>query len=329
MTIDLSWWDARNLGDALNPYLFRALGKPVRHARPDIAELIAVGSYMERLLIGAAFNERRTERPIAVWGTGFQFEPGAHLWFKNIRQPEVFIRPVVFHALRGKLSRARAEAITGTELRQVRLGDPGLLTGLFIDTSDVKKRYRLGVVSHFADNGNGAFDRILRDVSGSTRIDVEGRVIDIVRQIASCEAIISSAMHPLITADSLRVPNRWVNVSENSVSRYKFRDYYSVFGVVPEFFDLNVAPFGERDLARLHDEYSITDQQVREVQEGLLHACPVGGSLRLLTRRDAIAMYLRGAIVRDRVLSAPWRGAVRRWRTSASTIKWIVRRLVA
>lgn len=329
MTIDLCWWDSRNFGDALNPYLFRALGVGVRYSPPDTAELIAVGSYMERLLVGAVFDEWRTDRPIAVWGTGFQFEPGAHLWFTNIRQPEAFIRPVTFHALRGKLSRARAEAITGASLSDVSLGDPGLLTALFIDTSDVRKKYRLGVVSHFADNSYDVFDRILRDVSGSTRINVEGRVIDVVRQIAACEAIVSSAMHPLIIADSLRVPNRWINVSENAISKYKFSDYYSVFGVIPKFFDLNAAPFGERELDRLHDEYCITDQQVREVQEGLLKACPLGGSLRALTLSDAIALYLRDAIVRDRMLVAPWQGAVRRWRKSASTIKWLVRRLAA
>jgi pyruvyltransferase len=326
MAVRLCWWDSKNFGDALNPYLFKSIGYNVKFAQSDTAEVIAVGSYMERLLVGALFDRPQSLQPIAVWGTGFQFEPGRHLWFKDIRQPEEFIRPVDIRALRGKLSQARAEAITKQDLGGIALGDPGLLTGRIIDTRGVRKQHRLGVFCHFTDNDNRIFDRIIPNVRDSIRIDVEASVIDIVKAIASCEAIISSAMHPLIIADSLRVPNLWINVSENAISKYKFDDYYSVFGIKPQFFDLNRRLFGEGDLEQLHADYAVTDEQVEAIQDGLMRACPLPGKIRYLSYPDILAMRVREAVDRDKVFDRSTQHIGRTWRNCRNVIRRIARR---
>ena len=326
MAVRLSWWDSKNFGDALNPYLFKSLGYNVKYAQTDSAEVIAVGSYMERLLIGALFEQTQSSQPIAVWGTGFQFEPGRHLWFPNIKQPEEFIRPVDVRALRGKLSKERAEAITKQNLDGIALGDPGILTGRFVNTRCVRKQYRLGILCHFTDNDNRIFDKIMPNIRDSVRIDVEAPVIDLVKNIASCSAVISSAMHPLIVADSLRIPNRWINVSENAISKYKFDDYYSVFNLKPQCFDLNLKLFDEGDLDQLHAEYSITDEQIEEIQNGLLKACPLPGKLRHLVFSDILALRLREVIDRDKLIRRSVQRIDRGWQKYISAIRRIARR---
>jgi pyruvyltransferase len=302
LAIRLCWWDSKNFGDALNPYLFKALGHNVTYAQSDAAEIIAVGSYMERLLVGAVFDETRSRQPITVWGTGFQFEPDRHLWFTKIRQPEQFIRPVDIRALRGELSKLRAESITGQRLKGIALGDPGLLTSRIFNIRKAKKRYRLGIFCHFTDSDNHVFDKVALKVRDSIRIDVEAPVRDVVHQIASCEAIISSAMHPLIIADSLRVPNRWINVSANTISKYKFVDYYSAFDLKPNCFDLNQKVFDEDDLERLHAEYPVTTEKVEAIQDRLIEAMPLPGELRHLSYADILWLQAREAFVRDRLI---------------------------
>lgn len=301
MTTRLCWWDSKNFGDALNPYMFRAFGHKVEYAQSDEADIIAIGSYMERLLTGALFDSYRNDAPIQVWGTGFQFEPRQHLWFKTINQPETFIRPVDIRALRGKVSKSRAERIEGKEFGGIALGDPGLLTGRIFRTNGIAKKYRLGIVCHFTDNGNEVFDDIHHRVRDSIRINVEAPVGNVVEQIASCEAIVSSAMHPLIIADSLRIPNKWINVSTNSISRYKFEDYYSVFGFQPEFFDLNQRIFDENDLKAVRSDYSITDTQIQEIQDSLIETFPLQRKFHRLSIFELLSLRYREAMTRDKV----------------------------
>lgn len=302
MATKLCWWDSKNFGDALNPYIFRSFGQKVEYAQSNDADAIAVGSYMERLLVGALFDSPQNEKPILVWGTGFQFEPGRHLWFGKISQPEKFIRPLHVRALRGEISKSRTEEITGRSLPDIALGDPGLLTSRVFDTTGIKKQHRLGIVCHFTDNGNEAFEEIHRNIKDSVRIDVEDHAPEVVNKIASCEAIVSSAMHPLIIADSLRVPNKWINVSDNAISKYKFDDYYSVFNIKPKYFNLNEKLFNEDDLIKLHSEYSITDSQILKIQNKLIESFPFPGKIRYLSIADLFALRLREEFVRDKTI---------------------------
>lgn len=325
MAIKLCWWDSKNLGDALNPYLFKAFGFNVEYAQSDKAEIISVGSYMERLLVGALFTKPQSNQNISVWGTGFQFEPTQHLWFHDIKYPEEFIRPLDIHALRGKLSKARAEAITKQNLNGIALGDPGLLTNKFIDIRNVRKKHRLGIFCHFMDNNNKpVFDNIKLNIQNSVRIDIEAPVTEVIRKMASCEAIISSAMHPLIIADSLRIPNRWVNLSEDAISKYKFYDYYSIFDIKPRYFDLNSKTFDEDDLEQLHADYSITTEQVLEIQNNLIRTFPLAGKLRYLSFIDNLALRYREAIERDKVTSKAMKHITSGWRKGKRKIQNII-----
>ena len=48
------------------------------------------------------------------------------------------------------------------------------------------------------------------------------------KKVAECEFIFSSALHGIICADSLGIPNRHIILTPD-VGTYKFQDYYSVF----------------------------------------------------------------------------------------------------
>ena len=66
--------------------------------------------------------------------------------------------------------------------------------------------------------------------------------MDILYQNLSCEAIISSALHGLIAADSFFFPNRWIKLSDNLMGGdFKFNDYYSVY-------DIDIQPLDLRNI---------------------------------------------------------------------------------
>ena len=83
-------------------------------------------------------------------------------------------------------------------------------------------------------------------------------------------------MHGLIAADALGIPNARIRVADRITGGdYKFRDYYSVFGVDPptlsrdELWHLTAA-----DLDRIEATYAIAPADVTRVIDGLLATCP-------------------------------------------------------
>jgi hypothetical protein len=65
-------------------------------------------------------------------------------------------------------------------------------------------------------------------------VDVFSPPLQILEKIRAAEFVFSSAMHGLIAADSLHVPNAWLKLSDELRGEdFKFRDYYSVFNIEP------------------------------------------------------------------------------------------------
>ena len=108
------------------------------------------------------------------------------------------------------------------------LGDPGLLASKLIDTNSIVKKHRLGIIPHYVDKSSSIFTDINTNIKGSIIIDVQDDPVKVIRNIAECEVIISTAMHGLIVADSLGIPNKWCTCSDRLTGgNYKFIDYYS------------------------------------------------------------------------------------------------------
>lgn len=94
------------------------------------------------------------------------------------------------------------------------------------------------------------------DIPNSKIIDVRQAPLDTLQQIASCDFIVSTAMHGLIAADSLGIPNKWIEVSDKVEGNgYKFKDYYSVF---KEYSQTSY---------RLNENETITTSKIKEWQD--------------------------------------------------------------
>lgn len=271
MTIPFFWCDINNFGDALNPIIFkRILGINIKAASLEDAAIIGIGSLLDMCLMDS-HNKQFITKPIMVFSTGIGFEEGGFFHNPDILLPERLKRNVRCFALRGKLTDSRIEKMIGHKTGAV-IGDGGLLVNRLIDKSKIIPKYDLGIVPHFADKNNPIFKKIKKNIPNSVILDPMADVDTFLHNLCECRAVISTAMHPLIACDALRIPNLWVRISEKTTSRYKFHDYYSAFDKHKEPFDLLNNDFDTDTLKMISEKYDISDEAVAEVQHNLMDA---------------------------------------------------------
>ena len=203
----------RNFGDYLSPLLVEMLsGKPVIYAPVHKADMMAIGSIMPRLAKARRFL---LPRRLHVWGAGTD-APGLSFSSRHF-----------YHAVRGVRT---LEQIAGLKSAPA-LGDPGLLVSQWWGGRvKPEKRYRLGLIPHYVDRENP----LIREVAqkkGVCLIDVFDPIEEVLRQVQSCDYVMSSSMHGLIVADAFGIPNRRLILSQGLISDFKFSDYYSAFGL--------------------------------------------------------------------------------------------------
>jgi pyruvyltransferase len=173
------------------------------YTRPAFAQIIGVGSILERV---------PDQYEGIVLGSGFAWEQS------RLRLPRAKLL-----AVRGPLTRERV-----THANPLVLGDPGLLAGRLLPIRP-PVRYRLGFVPHYVDQGNPQLANLSRKHVDRFRvIDVRCSPAEVVAEIASCEAIISSSLHGLIVADALGIPSAWHYVERVLGNGFKFRDHFGV-----------------------------------------------------------------------------------------------------
>ena len=215
--IKLHWACSKpNFGDWLSPKIVECVsGRPVQYAPVEKCDLVAVGSLLQR--VGTQWWNRR----LHIWGTGFI----------ETRKPRRCRHYV--HAVRGPLS-AR---ILGVD-DPIPYGDPGLLADRLLDGRSIGKRHRISIIAHYKDKGSGGL-RALCDSNPDARIiDVFSDPMEILEAIAASHCVLSSAMHGLIAADALGVPNARVVFSDLlRGGGFKFRDYYQGIGVPEKVVD--------------------------------------------------------------------------------------------
>lgn len=194
--VRLYWmYQMNNFGDCFTVYLLtHYFGYQVRYAEPGKAEMVGAGS-----IIGKLPNKFDG----IVFGTGKMNE--------DTSLPQ-FAKGKVL-GLRGRLTAGDMD---------VPLFDPGILSFLFYKPR--AKKYKLGVIPHFADKG------LSRKYPGSHVIRIFDSVPDVINEIGACEQIVSSSLHGLIAAASLGVPNSYAAFyhSKHYKSDFKIRDYLSV-----------------------------------------------------------------------------------------------------
>lgn len=244
--LPLYYCDTPNWGDALSPVLCAKLsGKPVKKMLwKHQKRFLAIGSILEN-----------ADARAQVWGSGFIWPDG-----------KLDEAPGAVHAVRGPQTRAKLRAM-GIDCPEV-YGDPALLFPYFYNPV-VEKKYEVGVIPHFSDKDTEWIKNLPRDPSVRI-IDVESGIEEFVREVKSCELILSSSLHGIICADAYVVPNMWVKFSNILYGgNFKFRDYYESVGrespepVIPD----NHTPLAELTRRFYHNTPKI---QLRP----LVNACP-------------------------------------------------------
>lgn len=202
-----------NFGDKLTPLLLRHYGIDCEWAPVEHAKLIGVGSVLEKA--PADFEG-------IICSTGFMHETS----HRDFRDATVL-------GVRGRLT---LERILCQNRDDVVLGDAGLLCDAFPTAS--RKSFKLGIIPHFADADVRVVGQLAALGDQVTVIDVCDETLEVIRRVSECEHILSSSLHGLILADSLGIPNQWIEL-HRSGSRvegagFKFRDYYSIFNLEPQ-----------------------------------------------------------------------------------------------
>lgn len=244
--VSLYWWRWQpphrlNFGDEITaPLIERITGRKSVWASPETCALVGAGSVLGKVI------RLRGDKPLPqFWGTGF-ITPQAD------DDPEWDIPAL---GVRGRLSRER---LTPRSAARAEIGDPGLLADMLLKRAP-RKKYALGIVPHYKDVEAPAFLELEALGAQVHRIDVTLTPEEVTRQIASCEAVISSSLHGMIVADSVGVPNLHLpGGASHAGGSFKFRDYFSSFEDRPyrRFRPQDVEGLSlDTVLERLHERY--------------------------------------------------------------------------
>lgn len=261
MAIKLYWHrgagraDSRrqNFGDYLSPLIVEAVsGRAVKYASLREADLMAIGTILA--------NEHKAKR--------FGFRRRIHIWGSGCGQPcERFSERHYYHAVRGSETLQRIAGAASTPA----LGDPGLLAEMLVKRP-AGKQYKIGFVPHYVDHDNPS-SVAFAAIEGVHLISVFNEPLEVLRQIAACEFIVSSSLHGLVVADAYGVPNVRVRLSEGLVDELKFDDYYSAFGLRAQKL---LSADGLKPLAEDFEAFgeSYTRPGLSDIQENLIKNFP-------------------------------------------------------
>lgn len=197
-----------NFGDVLTPKILNSYGIETVDARsPSDADLIGIGSIIHHV---------KGMRNGIIWSPGSMYDR---------KRIDVGNNKVV--AIRGKLTLKRMNIKNKDDII---LGDAGLLVRNLVKVIPEKK-YRLGIIPHYVDKSfvKSSFKEIPSDV---IVIDILAPTHAVIHQILQSEVVVSSSLHGLIAADSLKVSNRHVTFNGSKLiggNGFKYKDYYSVF----------------------------------------------------------------------------------------------------
>lgn len=211
-----------NWGDDINWYFLREIvDRPVVLLnRTSLAFRFNFRSY---LVVGSTID--MLCRPNTdVWGSGIIDDT------KPLK-----ILPHKVYAVRGPLTRNRLRQL-GVKCPEV-YGDPAMLIPLYY-RPEKKPIYRYGIVAHVSNlDMVGMFTLEGRPLAEREdvlviRLDRYTHWHDVVDQICSCEAILSSSLHGLIMAEAYGIPNVWLKFGRPLVGNphFKFHDFFLSIG---------------------------------------------------------------------------------------------------
>lgn len=211
------WWMRGpypgNFGDILTPYvLWHAFGVMPRWVNAKQAQGLCIGSIAKFAQPG-----------MRLWGTGMP------------RSTDPLCPTAIYSAVRGPLSRDAILA-AGGQCPEI-YGDPGvLLPELY--RPEVTKTHKIGIIPHVLQEAmfrraiekHGADHIKIISLLSASFEDIE-RVI---RDILSCEEIVSTSLHGLLVSHAYGVPCQSLRVTDEpdaAEDSFKMRDYKMSVGL--------------------------------------------------------------------------------------------------
>lgn len=268
------YYSKKNFGDQLNLLITdEVFNKKVELAHPSHAEISMIGSILEPFILNKPSFMTTLKKyiypPVNIYGSGFITEPK--------RPNEKYIRKINVSAVRGTRTRDRLSKNLNKNLSNICLGDPGLLASRTLFEKEAKK-YSVGIIPHMINMSDPRISELNNFIENSIVINPLDDVKKVISQISQCDVIVSNAMHGLIVADSLGVPNkRLVLKNELIGGNYKFFDYYSAFGIdLQSYIDMDKSSILEigQEINNIKNTYNISYDQVQEIQQKLIDNAP-------------------------------------------------------
>lgn len=261
-----------NMGDILNREVIKkCFGYDVKRKSYLFGKVSGIGSGLGNYTLEGQWWKKILKQisgivspNVYIWGTGFvnYKEHDEKLYKKNIQ----------FCAVRGKLSRDRIAKLTGKDMSNIPMGDAGILASNLLDEK-IDKIYDVGIIAHYKEKNEPIFKELYNKFPNATIIDVQDTPMNVTKKIAECKTIISSSLHGLIIADSLRVPNIHIVVTDNLLGDgFKFDDYYSAYGLQHDFVNTNKETINTLD--EIVKRYKITDKMVEEKKNNMINSFP-------------------------------------------------------
>lgn len=204
-----SWYEPRNFGDWVGPYLYEAITgiPPLYCPKERISQL---GCFMTA---GSILRHLSKDNAVIVWGSGI------------ISKTDMPCRPKQVLAVRGPLTSKRLNEL-GYDCPPV-YGDPAILLPLFYKPKPLYCTHQpIGIIPHFVDK-----DIWTKQVDLLV-IDPTQPLENVVDEISSCRITFSSSLHGIIASHAYGVPSVWMR-TKNPIhgDDSKFYDYFLSVGI--------------------------------------------------------------------------------------------------
>jgi pyruvyltransferase len=245
-----SWYEPKNFGDWVTPFLFEkitgreAVHCPAAHLEPGATTVFGAGSILRHV---------KTADVAIVWGSGI------------ISGGDTFERPKQTLLVRGPHTRHRMGEL-GYDCPP-RYGDPALVLPHFLPAA-AEKRFALGVIPHFKDLPHV---RAMDLPPDWCLIDVTQSMETVTEAISACERTVSSSLHGVIVSHAYGVPSAWLNaLSVLDGDGVKFQDYFASLGLAFE-----VQPGDWSGIAKGQTSgLNFLIEDVSALQADILDTCP-------------------------------------------------------
>lgn len=269
--VSICYSSVKNMGDELNKDLVeRCFNVDVIRKSSMFAQISGIGSGLSAFCYGNSKRKNFVKKLVSlifnttyVWGTGFiSYEDGKKAFFK---------KNMNFCCVRGTLTKEKVEKLIGKKL-DIPVGDGGILASYLLDKK-IEKRFDVGIIPHFREKYEPKFKELQKQFKNSIIIDIQQSPEEVVKKIAQCKIILSSSLHGLIIADSLRIPNMHIVLTDKLLGDgFKFDDYYSAYNIPHKYIDLKIENI--ESLKKIVDEYQISDQMVEKMKNDMLKTFP-------------------------------------------------------